>query len=61
MEIISIDFYLGRENLERESLSELADLLDKGEKQGLFSIKMPPLIERGIHEDNMRFMQDCLP
>ena len=56
-----MNIYLGRENLVRESLSELADLLDKGEKQGLFSIKMPPLIERGIHEDNMRFMQDCLP
>ena len=47
----------GRDNLVRESLTELSDLLDKGEKQGLFSSKMPPLIERGIREDNMRFMQ----
>ncbi len=28
--------------------------------QGLFSNKMPPLIERGIREDNMKFMQECL-
>jgi len=48
----------GRDNLVRESLSELSDLLDKGEKQGLFSNKMPPLIERGIREDNMKFMQN---
>ena len=42
----------------RESLSELSDLLEKGEKQGIFSSKIPALIERGIREDNMRFMQN---
>jgi len=48
----------GKDSLVRESLSELSDLLEKGEKQGIFSSKIPALIERGIREDNMRFMQN---
>ena len=34
----------GGDLLVRESLSELSNLLEKGEKQGIFSSKMPPLI-----------------
>lgn len=50
----------GSDSLVRESLSELSDLLEKGERQGIFSSKIPPLIERGIREDNMKFMQVCV-
>ena len=42
----------------RESLNQLSDLLEKGEKKGLFSSRMPPSIERAIREDNLRFMQN---
>ena len=42
----------------RESLSQLSDLLEKGEKKGLFSSRMPPSIERAIREENLRFMQN---
>ena len=44
----------------RESLSQLSDLLEKGEKTGLFSSRnasqMPSSIERGIQEENLRFL-----
>ena len=44
----------------RESLSQLSDLLEKGEKTGLFSSrdpsKMPSTIEQGIQEENLRFL-----
>ncbi len=46
----------------RESWSQLSNLLEKGEKTGLFkqvsSGRMPAHIERGIQEDNLRFMQN---
>ena len=42
----------------RESLTTLTDLLEKGEKKGIFSSRMPPSIERAIREDNVRFMQN---
>jgi hypothetical protein len=38
----------------RESLSELSELLERGERQGIFSSRMPPTIERAIREDNLR-------
>ena len=44
----------------RESLSQLSDLLEKGEKTGLFSSRnssqMPSTIEQGIQEENLRFL-----
>ena len=45
----------------RESLSQLSDLLEKGEKTGLFnsrsnSSQMPSTIEQGIQEENLRFL-----
>jgi ubiquitin carboxyl-terminal hydrolase 9/24 len=45
----------------RESLSQLSDLLEKGEKTGLFNKvggRMPSRIERGIQEENLRFLQN---
>ena len=42
----------------RESLSQLSDLLEKGEKRGIFSSRMPASIERSIREENLRFMQN---
>ena len=43
----------------RESLSQLTDLLEKGEKKGIFTAaRMPPTIERAIREENLRFMQN---
>ncbi len=41
----------------RESLSELSELLERGERQGIFSSRMPPTIERAIREDNLRQVQ----
>ena len=43
----------------RESLSQLSDLLEKGEKTGLFrkdTSQMPSTIEQGIQEENLRFL-----
>ena len=45
-------------SLFRESLSQLSDLLEKGEKRGIFSSRMPASIERSIREENLRFMQN---
>ncbi len=42
----------------RESLSQLSDLLEKGERRGLFSSRMPASIERGIQEENLRFLEN---
>ena len=42
----------------RESLSQLSDLLEKGDKRGLFSARMPGSVERAIREENLRFMQN---
>ena len=42
----------------RESLSQLSDLLEKGDKTGLFTNRMPSTIEREIHEENLRFLQN---
>ena len=47
-----------RSNFFRESLSQLSDLLEKGEKRGIFSSRMPASIERSIREENLRFMQN---
>ena len=48
----------GGANQARESLSQLSDLLEKGEKRGIFTSRMPASIERSIREDNLRFMQN---
>ena len=42
----------------RESLSQLSDLLEKGEKRGIFahSSSMPTSIEQNIHDENQRFI-----
>ena len=42
----------------RESLSQLSDLLEKGEKRGIFahSPSMPTSIEQTIHDENQRFI-----
>jgi ubiquitin carboxyl-terminal hydrolase 9/24 len=42
----------------RESLSQLSDLLEKGEKRGLFSSRMPGTIERRMQEENLRFLEN---
>lgn len=42
----------------RESLSQLTDLLEKGEKRGIFSNRMPASIERTIQEENLRFLEN---
>ena len=42
----------------RESLTQLSDLLEKGEKKGIFTSRMPASIERSIREENLRFMQN---
>ena len=42
----------------RESLSQLSDLLEKGERRGLFSSRMPASIERSIQEENLRFLEN---
>jgi ubiquitin carboxyl-terminal hydrolase 9/24 len=43
----------------RESLSELSNLLEKGEKKGLFgNNRMPASIERGVQEENLRFLDN---
>ena len=42
----------------KESLSQLSDLLEKSEKKSLFANRMPSAIERGIQEENLRFLQN---
>ena len=42
----------------RESLSQLSDLLEKGERKGLLTNRMPAAIERGIQEENLRFLEN---
>lgn len=43
----------------RESLSQLSDLLEKGDKTALFQMnRMPANIEREINEENLRFLQN---
>ena len=43
----------------RESLSQLSDLLEKGDKTALFhKSRMPTIIEREINEENLRFLQN---
>ncbi len=42
----------------RESLSQLSDLLEKGEQRGLFSSRMPASVERGVQEENLRFLEN---
>lgn len=42
----------------RESLSQLSDLLEKGEKRGIFSSRMPASVERGIQEENLKFLEN---
>ncbi|CAB4058031.1 USP9_24 [Lepeophtheirus salmonis] len=46
--------------LSRESFSHLNDLLEHGERSGLFSqsLKMPNSIERSIREKNLKFLRD---
>ena len=55
---IPIDQHILQSNFFRESLSQLSDLLEKGEKRGIFSSRMPASIERSIREENLRFMQN---
>ncbi len=43
----------------RESLSQLSDLLERGEQTGLFSSRrMPASIERTIQEENLHFLEN---
>ncbi len=44
----------------RDSLSELTNLLEKGERKGLFGglSRMPAAIERGVQEENLRFLEN---
>ena len=43
----------------RESFSQLTDLLEKGEQKGLFTARrMPSQIERGIQEENLKFLKN---
>ena len=40
------------------SLSQLSDLLEKGDKASWFQERMPATIEREINEENLRFLQN---
>ncbi|XP_076309376.1 ubiquitin carboxyl-terminal hydrolase 24-like isoform X2 [Tachypleus tridentatus] len=44
---------------QRDSLSQLTHLVDKGERQGLFVDKMPASIQQSVREENLRFMHNC--
>ena len=45
--------------LPRESLTQLSDLLEKGEQSLFFtSSRMPANIEREIQEENLQFLQN---
>merc|ERR1711902_363194 len=45
-------------SLPKENLSQLTNLLEKGDEQGFFSARMPPDIERAIHEENINFIEN---
>ena len=42
---------------EKDRLSELSALVRKGERGGLFVDKMPPGIQRAIHDENLQFLR----
>jgi len=42
----------------RESLTQLSDLLEKGEQSLFFASRMPSTIEREIQEENLQFLQN---
>lgn len=44
--------------VDSDGLSQLTALVHHGEKQGLFTEKIPPRILRAIQEDNLRFFRD---
>ena len=41
----------------RDSLSQLSELLNHGERQGLFGGKMPARVQQAVREENLRFMK----
>ncbi|CAH1774066.1 unnamed protein product [Owenia fusiformis] len=41
-----------------DSLRELSELVHKGEKRGIFSDSMPARIQRGIRDENLKFMKN---
>lgn len=42
---------------QRDSLTQLSELLNHGERQGLFGAKMPARVQQAIREENLRFMK----
>ena len=42
---------------QRDSLTQLSELLNHGERQGLFGAKMPSRVQQAIREENLRFMK----
>ncbi|KFM65449.1 Ubiquitin carboxyl-terminal hydrolase 24, partial [Stegodyphus mimosarum] len=43
---------------QRDSLSQLTQLVDKGERHGLFLDKMPARIQQVVRDENLRFMHN---
>ncbi|CAL1268833.1 unnamed protein product [Larinioides sclopetarius] len=44
---------------QRDSLTQLTQLVDRGERHGLFLEKMPARIQQVVHDENLRFMHNC--
>ncbi|GFW12475.1 ubiquitin carboxyl-terminal hydrolase 24 [Trichonephila clavipes] len=44
---------------QRDSLSQLTQLVDRGERHGLFLEKMPARIQQVVQDENLRFMHNC--
>lgn len=42
---------------QRDSLSQLSELLNHGERQGLFGGKMPAQVQQAVREENLRFLK----
>ncbi|KAI9556016.1 hypothetical protein GHT06_018579 [Daphnia sinensis] len=42
---------------QRDSLSQLSELLNHGERQGLFGGKMPARVQQAVREENLRFLK----
>ncbi len=41
----------------RDSLSQLSELLNHGERQGLFGGRMPARVQQAVRDENLRFMR----
>ncbi|GFQ83735.1 ubiquitin carboxyl-terminal hydrolase 24 [Trichonephila clavata] len=44
---------------QRDSLSQLTQLVDRGERHGLFLERMPARIQQVVQDENLRFMHNC--